>query len=59
MEKKDKLHASGHASGTEVFDMLRIIQPKSVIPIHTENPKKFQESKHNIVFVEQGKVIQI
>jgi ribonuclease J len=57
LEKEDKLHASGHASGTEVFDMLKKLQPKRVIPIHTENPMKFQESNQNILFVEQGKVI--
>ena len=57
MEREDRLHASGHASGTEVFEMLEKIQPKRVIPIHTENPMKFQESNQNVLFVEQGKVI--
>jgi len=59
MEREDKLHASGHASRTEVFDMLEKIQPKCVIPIHTEHPMNFRESKQEILFAEQGTIIQI
>ena len=59
MEKEDKLHASGHASGTEIFEMLKKIQPKLVIPVHTENPMKFRESTHKVLYVEQGKDIPV
>jgi len=30
------LHASGHASGPELLDLIRNIAPKTLIPIHTE-----------------------
>lgn len=35
-------HASGHASMSEVFDVVRRIAPRMVIPIHTEYPKMFK-----------------
>jgi ribonuclease J len=34
-------HASGHASGPEVLDMIRQINPKVLIPVHTEHPELF------------------
>jgi ribonuclease J len=43
MENKDKLHASGHASGNEIFATLDRIKPKQVFPIHTENPDMFRK----------------
>jgi ribonuclease J len=38
------LHASGHASGPELIDIIRQIRPQRLVPIHTENPHFFQES---------------
>jgi len=35
------LHASGHASGPELLNLIRNIAPKTLIPIHTENPDYF------------------
>ena len=32
------LHASGHASGTELVRFVKTVQPKTLIPIHTEVP---------------------
>ncbi len=34
-------HASGHASGPEIKAMIKEINPKNLIPIHTEHPEKF------------------
>ena len=34
-------HASGHASGDEIREMIREIDPENVIPIHTEHPEMF------------------
>ncbi|MCD6523042.1 MAG: MBL fold metallo-hydrolase [Candidatus Diapherotrites archaeon] len=33
-------HCSGHASGSELRDIAKGINPKRVIPIHTEHPRK-------------------
>jgi ribonuclease J len=35
------LHASGHAIGPELLDLVRNIAPKTLIPIHTEQPDYF------------------
>lgn len=32
------LHASGHASGPELAGFVRTVQPRTLIPIHTEDP---------------------
>ena len=37
------LHASGHASGSELIELIRQIGPQRLIPIHTENPMFFRE----------------
>jgi len=34
-------HASGHASGKELKDMIKEINAKEVIPMHTEHPEMF------------------
>lgn len=35
-------HASGHASGGEILDMIRRINPEEVYPIHTEGKEQFK-----------------
>ena len=39
--KKYFTHASGHASGEEIKEMIKQIDPAILIPIHTENPELF------------------
>lgn len=36
-------HASGHASGDEIKDMIKQINPEQLIPIHTEHPDLFDK----------------
>ncbi len=36
-------HASGHASGTEIKQLIRDINPRVVFPIHTEEPGAFHD----------------
>ncbi len=59
MESEDKLHASGHASGSELKDTLQKIKPKNVIPIHTEHQELFQDFWSNVIIVERGETYQI
>ena len=35
-------HASGHASGDEIKEIIKIVSPKHVIAIHTEHPELYQ-----------------
>lgn len=39
--KKDYYHASGHASGVQIKEMIDKINPKLIFPIHTEHPEAF------------------
>ncbi|MDD1774470.1 MAG: MBL fold metallo-hydrolase [Methanobacterium sp.] len=38
---KKGFHASGHANGREILEMIRRIHPEKVYPIHTEHPREF------------------
>ncbi len=39
--KEYSTHASGHASGDEIKEIIKQINPITLIPIHTENPELF------------------
>ena len=41
------MHTSGHINMKDMRDFLSILNPKGVIPIHTENPKQFAEEFGN------------
>jgi len=53
--KKHHFHASGHASGVEIQKIIGAINPKEVVPIHTENPELFQTMHHNVKIPELEK----
>ena len=36
-------HVSGHASKTELKELVQKINPTKITPIHTEKPKAFEE----------------
>lgn len=38
---KEGFHASGHANGVEILEMIREIAPEKVYPIHTTKPELF------------------
>lgn len=35
-------HVSGHASGSDLMEIVRTIRPKMLIPVHTEHPEIYQ-----------------
>jgi len=37
-----KMHVSGHASGTELLDMIRDVVPEVLYPVHTEHKELFK-----------------
>lgn len=55
----DGLHASGHASGTEIVDMLKTLNPKKIIPIHTEHPDYLNSYFDNVIHVERNEVLKL
>ncbi|KXB05596.1 hypothetical protein AKJ50_00490 [candidate division MSBL1 archaeon SCGC-AAA382A13] len=44
-----QIHASGHACGPEIQDMIDTIEPKKLIPIHTESPQMFENSHGEVI----------
>lgn len=53
-----QVHASGHASGPELQDMINEIKPKVLIPIHTRCPQKFENPIGQIIILNKGDVFQ-
>ena len=48
----ENAHASGHASMAEVFDLVRRIAPRKVIPVHTEHPELFKGQGPEVVIAD-------
>jgi ribonuclease J len=51
--KRVHCHCSGHASGSEIVDLVNNVNPKTLIPIHTESPELF-----TIFFGEKVKIVK-
>lgn len=41
-DREPGLHVSGHATGTDLLELVRRIKPRTVIPIHTQKPEMFR-----------------
>lgn len=52
-------HASGHASWEEIKEIVKLIDAKKVVPIHTEHPLLFKQFTDNVALVEYGKSISV
>lgn len=42
-------HASGHASGPDLLDLVDRVDPRRVLPVHTEDPEVFHEHRDDVV----------
>lgn len=49
-----QIHASGHASYPELKKMVEYINPKKVMPIHTEHPELFKKMHDNVEYPKIG-----
>ncbi|MFQ5980310.1 MAG: MBL fold metallo-hydrolase [Candidatus Heimdallarchaeota archaeon] len=49
-----QIHAGGHASGPEIRELIDRIDPKVLIPIHTESPELFGKFHSNVRILEHG-----
>jgi ribonuclease J len=54
-----QIHASGHASGQELKELIQQINPAKLIPIHTQKPELFQKMGVETIKVEYGKQIHL
>jgi len=49
-----QMHASGHASGPELLEIVRSVAPTNLYPIHTEHPEAFAPSAAAVRLAEVG-----
>jgi ribonuclease J len=52
-----QLHASGHSSMDEIFEIAKSIGPQKIIPVHTQHPELFSKTGIQVVFPEREKAI--
>ncbi len=52
-------HASGHAAGVDLLDLIDKLQPRTLVPIHTEHPDAFENEHGDIVEPTVGEPITI
>jgi ribonuclease J len=60
-EGEKGLHASGHACGPDLLNIVREIKPEKLIPVHSEHPEYYAQNLNdnaiNVIFPEIGKPI--
>jgi len=54
-----QLHASGHASKSEIMDIIEGINPKTVFPVHTLNAEIFKESNDHVKIPEKNNRVEM
>ncbi len=54
-----QLHASGHASKSEIFKMVKKVNAKKVFPVHTLHPEMFRETGAKVKMVKKGGKYQL
>ncbi len=62
IESEQGFHSSGHASSSELMELIDTINPKIVIPIHTEEPELFQAkigTQRQVIIPELGIPIKV
>ncbi len=51
----EQIHCSGHASRTDLFDIVKEIDAQMLYPIHSDHPEEYKGVVNNITFPEIGK----
>lgn len=57
--KRIQIHASGHASRDELLAVIRDLDPRFLIPMHTEHPEMFKELHPRVILPEKGTPFQL
>jgi ribonuclease J len=54
-----QIHASGHLNYDDIRDVIDTVQPKVLIPVHTQHPEVFKNFHDNVILPEKGVAINI
>jgi ribonuclease J len=54
-----QIHASGHLNYDEIREVVQTVQPKMLIPVHTQHPEVFKNLHENVVLPEKGTPITL
>ncbi len=54
-----QVHASGHLNYDEIREVVQTVQPKMLIPVHTQHPEVFKNFHDNVVLPEKGVKIDL
>jgi ribonuclease J len=52
-------HCSGHISGSDLYELIETVKPKTVYPIHTEHPDMFKKLSMDTHIVKEGEVYKL
>ena len=53
------IHASGHLNYDEIRDVIETVQPKVLIPVHTQHPEVFKNLHDTVIFPARGTSFEI
>ena len=63
--RMDKIHiySFGHANREDLLQIIQMIKPETIIPIHTENPKEFRKllknENYRVILPEEGAITKL
>ena len=57
--KPYQIHASGHASGPEIQEMINKIKPKLLVPVHTKKPNLFRNPDGKVYRPKKGVEVSV
>lgn len=57
--RKEQVHVSGHAGRPELISMIKKIQPKKIVPVHTEYPEGFRIDGIETIMIKEGDTIRL
>lgn len=60
-EYKVKLHTSGHASESAIWEAVHTLAPGKIIPVHTENPERLRLGgyQNRILLLQDGEAYEV
>ncbi|AFU57085.1 putative beta-lactamase domain protein [Candidatus Nitrososphaera gargensis Ga9.2] len=57
--ERHQIYCSGHAKGTDLFQIVKEISAKMLFPIHTEHPEMYVRATRNMTVIEEGKAYDL